>query len=256
MKDWKYDHLIEQLHRTVLKRHECFIISSLFHDEQLVDLLPLTQYYIRRKDNGSYALVDLFYPQINLVIEINESHHKNNKAPDRIRQDEIESKNIKVEVIDIEKKDIIKQVQELKAIILVLKEAAKKDGKWNEWKEPISINKLKDEFENTLFVKIKSQKQVKDEKRTSEEISKEIIDRQMGYWIIGEKKKGKIEKVVVVCDLVILKVFTSIKLEKRDIDGKYGYKGEEVLNCKFIGSKIKDWTTQNTHTFSNDIKSN
>ena len=139
--------------------------------------------------------------------------------------------------------------------MLALKDVAKKSGEWNEWKAPLSINKLKDKFENTLFVKIKSQKKIKNDKRTAGEISKEIINRQMGYWRIDEKKIVKINKVVV-CDLIILKVFTSIEWKKKEIEGKrkYGYKGEEILNCEFIGVNVKGWTSQSTITYSNDIK--
>ena len=255
MKDWKYDHLIGQLHSTSYKKHENFIINSLFHDEKLEDFLPLTQHCVRIVDKGKYKLLDLYYRQINLVIEINESHHESTEAEDKIRQDEVqEDLNCRSEVIFIQKKDIPRQIQELKATMLSLKEVAEKNGEWKEWKEPMSMNKLKGEFENTLFVKIKSQKKIKNDKRTHDEIAKEIIDRQMGYWRIDEKKKDKIKNVVVICDLIILKVFTSVKLEKREVDGKYGYEGKEIHNSEFIGCKIKDWTSQNTTTFSNDIK--
>ena len=71
--------------------------------------------------------------------------------------------NCRFEVIFIHKKDIPQQVQQLKATMLDMKEIAEKNGKWNEWKAPLSLNELKDEFKNTLFVKIKSQKKIKND---------------------------------------------------------------------------------------------
>lgn len=95
----------------------------------MVDFLPLTQYCVKINDKDRYKLLDLFYPQINLAIEINESHHESTEAEDKIRQDKVhEVLNCRFEVIFIQKKDIPRQVQELKATMLTLKEIAKENG--------------------------------------------------------------------------------------------------------------------------------
>ena len=79
--NWKYEYLVEQLHRTAYKKHEAFIVGNLFNDPELQDLKPITQYYARRTDSG-YALLDLYYPQLNIAIEIDESHHEKNVEND------------------------------------------------------------------------------------------------------------------------------------------------------------------------------
>ena len=67
MADWKYHHYIDQLQRTTKKVHENFVVSSLFHEPLLADLMPLTQHYLRR-DEVRYALVDLYYPQLHIDV--------------------------------------------------------------------------------------------------------------------------------------------------------------------------------------------
>lgn len=78
---WKYEYLIKHIHRTVYKRHEAYIIGSLIHDAELAKLKPCTQFYVKRIDGG-YALIDLYYPQIDFAIEIDELHHLNNLSID------------------------------------------------------------------------------------------------------------------------------------------------------------------------------
>ena len=85
---WKYNYYVEQIRRTfhvkknkkdfVVKKYENYVITALLHDERLRDLKPITQYYVPISDTN-YALVDLYYPQINLVIEVDEPHHLDNK---------------------------------------------------------------------------------------------------------------------------------------------------------------------------------
>ncbi len=87
--DWKYSYLVDQIHRAAYKRHESFVIGALIHDSNLTDLKPCTQFYVNRKDGG-YALLDLFYPQVNLAVEIDEPHHENNKSKDCLRQKVVE----------------------------------------------------------------------------------------------------------------------------------------------------------------------
>ena len=77
MSDWKYEYLVEQIHRIAYKKHENYVIGSLLHDELLLELKPCTQYYVKRVDDG-YALLDLYYPQVELAVEINKPHHLKN----------------------------------------------------------------------------------------------------------------------------------------------------------------------------------
>ncbi|MEJ6792113.1 MAG: hypothetical protein QNK89_05090 [Lacinutrix sp.] len=72
-----------------VKKHENFIITSLIHDQRLTELKPLTQHYVPLSDNN-YALIDLYYPQIEFALEVDESHHLDNIDEDKKRQEKIE----------------------------------------------------------------------------------------------------------------------------------------------------------------------
>lgn len=241
MENWKYDHLIKQIHRTAYKPHECFIISALLHEDKFKDLLPLTQHYVKRTDN-KYALIDLFYPQINLAIEIDEPHHNKSSENDGIRQSDVE-KYLKCDFvrIKISESKILEQIEKLKIKISNLIDANK--NSWKVWEEPKkqSIVTLKEEYKNTLFVKIKGV--IKPE---------ELMQRQTGYWRIAQNKRDKIKTVVVVHDSVISRVFTDIKIGE-PIDGKIGYEGTENTQSDLLGNIVTDWKVQQTITYSNDI---
>lgn len=85
MESWKFDYLVSQIHRTAYKKYENYIVGALLHDKMLPDLKPCTQYYVVRT-GGGYALLDLYFPQIEFAIEIDEPHHINNKESDNLRQ--------------------------------------------------------------------------------------------------------------------------------------------------------------------------
>ena len=85
MESWKYEYFVQQLHRTAYKQHESFVFGALVHDARLRDLRVTTQQYARRRDFG-YALVDIYYPQIHLAVEVDEPHHGNQAEEDRERE--------------------------------------------------------------------------------------------------------------------------------------------------------------------------
>lgn len=49
------------------------------------------QQYVKRKDNGRYALLDAYLPQINVIIEVDEEHHfaQENRSRDKEREGQI-----------------------------------------------------------------------------------------------------------------------------------------------------------------------
>jgi very-short-patch-repair endonuclease len=239
--DWKYEHLVKQIHRTAYKPHENFIINSLIHDERMSDLLPLTQHYVKRVDN-KYALIDLFYPQLNLAIEIDEKHHNKNLDNDILRQNDVEQNlTCKFERITISEGNILEQIDSLKNKILLIKNSLIEN--WNSWQQPKihSIFQMKNEYKNTLFVKIRGVIKPED-----------LMSRQTGYWRIDYKKREKIMSVVVVHDSVISRVFTSIKWISFD-NNKVGFIGTENIESNLLGNIVTDWKTQQTINYSNDV---
>jgi len=177
---WKYSYLVEQIHRTAYKKHESYIVGSLLHDPRLSSIKPCTQHYVKRKDGG-YALLDLFYPQINLAVEIDEPHHDGNKGNDDRRQGDVE-KHLGCEFwrIEIAEGDVLGQIDDLKAFMLDKIRKVKRDGLWVSWTKPqrVSLDELKKVCECTLFLKI-----------IGEIHPDELMARQTGYWKIAEAKR-------------------------------------------------------------------
>jgi very-short-patch-repair endonuclease len=238
MKDWKYNYLIKQIQKTAYKAHENFIIGSLLHDENLNELKPVTQHYVKRNDE-KYALIDLFYPQLNLAVEIDEPSHEKNIEEDLNRQIEIE-KNLKCNFFRIKINDgeIFNQINNLKKYINNLKE----EIDFKIWEEPknVSIFELKKELKNTMFVKIKGF--IKPEN---------LMERQTGVWIIDNSKIKNINKVVVVHDNEITRVFKISKWVQ--YGNKKGYSGIEQLDDNLLYSIITDWKFQATRIYSLDV---
>ena len=238
MKDWKYNYLIRQIQKTAYKAHENYIIGSLLHDENLNELKPITQHYVKRNDE-KYALIDLFYPQLNLAVEIDEPAHEKNLEEDFNRQLEIE-KNLKCNFFRIKINDgeIFNQIKNLKKYINKLKE----ETDFKTWDQPknISIFELKKELKNTMFVKIKGF--IKPEN---------LMERQTGVWVIDNSKIKNINKVVVVHDNEITRVFKISNWIQ--YGNKKGYSGIEQLDESLLYSIITDWKFQSTRIYSLDV---
>lgn len=243
--NWKYDYLVDQIHRTSYKKHENYIVGSLLHDPELKDLKPCAQFYVNRTDGG-YSLLDLFYPQINLAIEIDEPAHENNIEVDKKRQKIIEEKfECKFFRVQVQQGNVLSQIQKLKNKIKELRADAKKKGYWKDWEEPIrlSLSKAKNIQNNTLFLKIKG-----------EIPPDELLARQTGYWRIDKRKQQKINTVVVVHDSIVTKVFGEVEWHFREEHPtKVGYKGVDIKSNIELGTIIEDWNFQQTVTYSDDV---
>ncbi|MBE7088597.1 MAG: hypothetical protein E7370_03640 [Clostridiales bacterium] len=85
----KLNYLVKTLSRTNRKDYENYIINAIYSKVGNYNLIPVTQQYIKR-GNG-FALIDLYFPQINFAIEIDEKYHNSNhqKDLDLFRQDEV-----------------------------------------------------------------------------------------------------------------------------------------------------------------------
>lgn len=243
--DWKYDYLIEQLHRTSYKKHEAFIVSSLIHDSSLAELKPCTQFYVRRTDSG-YALVDIYYPQLNIAIEIDEPHHLKYQEQDLLRQRHVEE-HLACEFHRIRVSDGNVPTQ-LNAIKDKLRATLKKriaDNQFDGWTQPVtrSLVELKSSLSQTLFVKIKGE--IHPDK---------LMARQTGYWRIAKNKQQRVKQVVVVHDGVINRVFTDIEWRNYDKEPhKVGYSGKEDDQHELVGTVVTDWSYQQTVTYSSDL---
>ena len=77
---------------------ESYVIHRIWNALDDTDIHFVFQQYVVRKE-GKYALADLYLPQLNLVVEINEPAHYKNQEADNIRNAEI-SQYATVKVID------------------------------------------------------------------------------------------------------------------------------------------------------------
>lgn len=92
--DFKLDYMARLFRSISNKRFESYAIQRIWHqlDDDRVQFV--TQQYFRREDGG-YALADLYLPQINLVVEIDEGQHNTleNTVLDAIRSRQIQAVN-------------------------------------------------------------------------------------------------------------------------------------------------------------------
>ena len=71
----KKQYLIRTLSRTRRKDYENYVINRVWNKLDDLNIKPVTQQYIKRNDN-EYALLDLYFPQVNINVECNETYHK------------------------------------------------------------------------------------------------------------------------------------------------------------------------------------
>lgn len=89
----KLEHLTLMLNkRTKGKKYESFIIISLYARLSNPELIPITQQYVKsNSDKNKYYLLDLYFPQLNYGVEVDEGHHLNDKnsISDVVRSEDI-----------------------------------------------------------------------------------------------------------------------------------------------------------------------
>lgn len=86
--NYKLEYITRMLTKISHKRLESYVIHRIWNTLDNPDVHFVFQQYVIRKE-GKYALADLYLPQINLVVEIDEPAHFQNKEADIIRKREI-----------------------------------------------------------------------------------------------------------------------------------------------------------------------
>lgn len=71
--------------RTRRKNYENYVINAIWNRLSDDRVFPVTQQYIKKSD-GSYYLIDLYFPQIKVGIECDEGYHKKNQQNDIERE--------------------------------------------------------------------------------------------------------------------------------------------------------------------------
>jgi len=108
----KIEYIANQLRRTFNKKYENYCITRIYHLLNRDDVQIITQQMFKRKD-GKIALADLYFPQLNIYIEIDEGHHGNNINKEKDKQrDKSVLENTKTKT-EIEKKKKLKALGEV-----------------------------------------------------------------------------------------------------------------------------------------------
>lgn len=117
----KYKYIKAQMAKTNKKNDENYVITRIWHKLDNEDIKFITQQYVVRAD-GKYALTDMYFPQLNLHIEIDEGYHQ---SPDQTQKDRIRERDIvsitnhEIKRIDVTKdlKRVHEQIDEVVGFI-------------------------------------------------------------------------------------------------------------------------------------------
>ena len=106
----KSHYVVNSLSKIRHKGWELYVVSRIIHLLDDLEIEFVCQQLVRKKDGNRY-LVDLYFPQFGIYIEIDEAHHLNedNAIKDKLRQREIlEATNleeIRIPIADADKKE-------------------------------------------------------------------------------------------------------------------------------------------------------
>ncbi len=84
----KKEFTIRQISRTNKKNFENYVVTRILHKVDDPDVKFVTQQYVKRPDG--FALAELYVPQINLFIEVDEGQHRKTITADEIRDADFE----------------------------------------------------------------------------------------------------------------------------------------------------------------------
>ena len=87
---WKQRYLYRMFsHHTKDKEMENYVVNAIWARLDDLNVKPVTQQYVRRP-NG-YALIDLYFPQINYGVECDEAYHTDNTLKDAAREIDLQT---------------------------------------------------------------------------------------------------------------------------------------------------------------------
>ncbi|WP_278810683.1 AbaSI family restriction endonuclease [Obesumbacterium proteus] len=83
----QYEYVARQLARTKNKKHEQYVVTGIVHRLGRDDVKFITQQYVKRESGR--ALTDLYFPALNLHIEVDEKYHEKQVSCDQLREADI-----------------------------------------------------------------------------------------------------------------------------------------------------------------------
>ena len=134
--DYRLQYLESCFEKIQHKKTESYVIQriwNLLHDDEVKIVL---QQFVKLRSSG-YALLDLYFPQIRIAVEINEPFHLGTKEKDEKRLESVKNSMPLEEVYVIDCSQpltcIHKQVDNLVETIKVRISCARKAGKFEAW---------------------------------------------------------------------------------------------------------------------------
>ncbi|MCB9190284.1 MAG: hypothetical protein H6602_01275 [Flavobacteriales bacterium] len=111
----KKEFIKKQISRTNKKDYENYVTTRIIHKLDNLDVKFVTQQYIKRPSGKGFA--DLYFPQINYCVEIDEAHHLSQQEADKLRDRDFVSvvgrEPRRIEVANSNMDEIHKQVDEV-----------------------------------------------------------------------------------------------------------------------------------------------
>ncbi|WP_371068847.1 AbaSI family restriction endonuclease [Sediminibacillus sp. JSM 1682029] len=154
----KRDYLVKTFSRTKRKDYENYILTAIWHKLDDMNLKPVSQQYVKRQ-NGTYALMDLYFPQLHIGVEVDEAYHQENQKEDKLRMDDIISAVNEDSIHDFQwfRIDATKSIKEINdsinEIVSVIQDKASKTIlKWKTYEE--ELKQLKQQEYLTIYDEI------------------------------------------------------------------------------------------------------
>lgn len=131
----KFDFILAQFRKTFGKKYENYVITRLYNLLNDDSIKFITQQYVRRP--SGYALLDIYFPQFDLYLEIDEGQHKNNITSDELRcRDVVDATNFiekRIIIYDRTQEDINYQIDEFISYLKDLKQSKFNNNSFKEW---------------------------------------------------------------------------------------------------------------------------
>jgi hypothetical protein len=139
----KLDYLRKVFAHTKGKTFENYVINQIWAKVEGLGLYPVTQQYVKRP-NG-YALIDLYFPQIQFAIEIDEQAHEKNIPADKMRMEDIFSSIPEINIERIREDDYESVKKQIENTVIKIENKVKKIGKLN-WAETWNEDEYKEKL--------------------------------------------------------------------------------------------------------------
>tara|TARA_B110000285_G_scaffold26465_1_gene25703 strand:- start:2607 stop:3479 length:873 start_codon:yes stop_codon:yes gene_type:complete len=131
----KKEYIKRQIARTNKKDYENYVVTRIIHKLDDLDIKFTTQQYVKRPEGC--GLADLYFPQINYFIEVDEGHHLTNVEADKARDADFEDATgvapIRIDVANSNIEQINNQIDIVVNEIKTLIQKEKDIGNFKEW---------------------------------------------------------------------------------------------------------------------------